>query len=143
MEELLELRSLVERGNYAEALTLIGEMEEMSKDDKINKIFSYAEILLLHLIKKHAENRTTRSWEASMRNAAYRIHYVNKRKKSGGVYISDEDLEQIFVDVWPVALLRASLEAFEGQFTETQLANRLDPKALKAEALDMIKSYSA
>lgn len=141
MEELLELRSLVERGNYAEALTLIGEMEEMSKDDKINKIFSYAEILLLHLIKRHAENRTTRSWEASIRNAAYRIHYVNKRKKSDGVYLSDEELEQILADVWPVALLRASLEAFEGQFNEAQLASKVDPSALKSEALDIIKSF--
>lgn len=142
MEELNELRSLVEHGDYAEALALIGEMEEMSKDDKINKIFSYAEILLLHLIKRHAECRTTRSWEASIRNAAYKIHYVNKRKKAGGVYLSDEELEQIIDDVWPIALLRASLEAFEGQFDEVELAKRLDPDALKAEAMDIIKSYS-
>ena len=31
MEELFELKSHVEQGRYAEALTLIGEMEEMSR----------------------------------------------------------------------------------------------------------------
>jgi len=33
MEELFELKNFVEQGKYAEALTLIGEMEEMSRDD--------------------------------------------------------------------------------------------------------------
>ena len=46
MEELFELRSYIEQGRYAEALNLIGEMEEMSRDDKISKIASFLEILL-------------------------------------------------------------------------------------------------
>jgi pentatricopeptide repeat protein len=37
MEELLELRAHIEQGRYAKALSLIGEMEEMSRDDKIQK----------------------------------------------------------------------------------------------------------
>jgi hypothetical protein len=41
MEELIELRSLVQRGDVQSALMLIDELEEMSKDDKINKIYSY------------------------------------------------------------------------------------------------------
>lgn len=61
MEELMELITCIEQQRYAEALVLIGEMEEMSKEDKINKIYSYIEILLLHLIKKFAEHRVTRS----------------------------------------------------------------------------------
>lgn len=52
MEELLELRSYIEQGRYADALVLIGEMEEMSRDEKINKIESFLQILLLHLIKQ-------------------------------------------------------------------------------------------
>ena len=51
MEELFELKAYIEQGQYAEALQLIEEMEEMSKDDKINKIYSLAVVLLLHLIK--------------------------------------------------------------------------------------------
>ena len=41
MEELFELRTHIEKGRYAEALVLLGEMEEMSREDKINKIESF------------------------------------------------------------------------------------------------------
>jgi|GEM_PF-4793365 len=67
MEELREIRTFLEQGRYAEALALVGEMEEMGREDKINKIAGYLEIPLLHLIGKHAENRTTRTWEFSIR----------------------------------------------------------------------------
>lgn len=40
MEELVELRIYLEQGRYTDALTLVGEMDEMSRDDKINKIMS-------------------------------------------------------------------------------------------------------
>jgi len=52
MEELLELKTLLLGGNISEALLLVEEMTEMSKDDKLNKIFSFGIILLLHLIKQ-------------------------------------------------------------------------------------------
>jgi hypothetical protein len=48
MEELLELRALLMGGNISDALLLVEEMTEMSKDDKINKISSYAKIVILH-----------------------------------------------------------------------------------------------
>jgi len=41
MEELTTLRSYIEAKRYDEALALIAEMEEMSLDDKINKIGSF------------------------------------------------------------------------------------------------------
>ncbi|CAN5719770.1 hypothetical protein BH10CHL1_BH10CHL1_00630 [soil metagenome] len=56
MEELAELRSYIEQGKYPEALVLLGEMEEMSHEDKINKIGSFVVILLLHLIKNRPKN---------------------------------------------------------------------------------------
>ncbi len=40
MDELLQLREHIEHGRYAEALILIGELDE-SRDDKIQKIESY------------------------------------------------------------------------------------------------------
>ena len=54
MEELLALKTLLIGGNISEALLLVEEMTEMSKDDKLNIISSFAKILLLHLIKRHA-----------------------------------------------------------------------------------------
>ena len=142
MEELFELKAYVKQGDYAAALNLIGEMEEMSRDDKINKVFSYAEILLIHLIKKHAEKRTTRSWDASVRNSVYRINYVNKHRKAGGHYLSKDDLKDVIRDAWDMALLRASFEAFEGRFDETELARQLDAEQIKAEAMKLITEVS-
>ena len=66
MEELLELKTLLLGGNISEALLLVEEMTEMSKDDKLNKIFSFGIILLLHLIKQRAEKRTTHFWDTSI-----------------------------------------------------------------------------
>jgi hypothetical protein len=44
-------------------------MDEMSRDDKINKIISYMRVLLIHLIKQAVEKRSTRSWEDSIEDA--------------------------------------------------------------------------
>ena len=63
MEELLTLRELLIKGDMSGALAIVDELEEMSRDDKINNIRSYAVVLLMHLIKQQAENRTTRSWD--------------------------------------------------------------------------------
>lgn len=71
MEELIALKELLHQGKIPEALELVEELEEMSQSDKLNKIFSYGIILLLHLIKKAAENRTTKSWETSIFNSVY------------------------------------------------------------------------
>lgn len=70
MEELIALKELLYQGKVLEALELVEELEEMSKSDKLNKIFSYGIILLLYLIKKSVENRTTKSWETSIFNSA-------------------------------------------------------------------------
>lgn len=139
MEELQTLRAFMEQGNYAEALNLIGEMEEMSRDDKINKVFSYAEILLIHLIKQHAEGRTTRSWNAAIRNSVYKINYINKRRSAGGYYLDDAELARTVHDAWAPALLRVSLEAFEGRCDDAELAGTIDQAAVESEAMEMIR----
>lgn len=68
MEELLELKALLREGKVSAALDLVEELEEMSKTDKLNKIFSYGIILLSHLIKQAAGQRSTRSWEFLIHN---------------------------------------------------------------------------
>ena len=82
MEEILALRELLLKGDMSGALSIIDELEEMSRDDKINNIRSYAVILILHLIKQKAENRTTKSWDLSIRNSIRGIQTKNKRRKS-------------------------------------------------------------
>ncbi len=140
MEELFELRSHIEQGRYDDALALIGEMEEMSRDDKINKIESYLDVLLLHLIKKHAEKRTTRSWETSIQNAADMIHRTNKRRKAGGHYLTREELAVAVSESWRTALRRAALEAFEGRHNAAELEGMVDRGAIEREAMEIVMS---
>jgi hypothetical protein len=140
MEELLELRRYIEQQRYAEALDLIAEMEEMSREDKINKIYSLTEILLLHLIKQDAEKRTTRSWDLTIRNAVRQIARVNKRRKSGGTYLDEAELREIIAEVHQPALERASLETFEGRYDDQELGQKVNRVIIEQKALQLIIS---
>ena len=135
MEELTVLRQYIEQGRYGDALVFIDELEEMSKEDKINKIFSYALILLIHLIKKHAEHRTTRSWDFSIAHAVLQIKRTNRRRKAGGVYASPEELKEILEEAFDLALKKAALEVFDGSLEEYELAGQVDKSAIITEAM--------
>ena len=140
MQELQELREYIQGGRYAEALALIDELDEMSKDDKINKIESYMEILLIHLIKQHVEKRTTRSWDVSIRNAIQKINLTNKRRRAGGTYLQEDEIKEALYEAWRIALPRASLETLEGRHTAEELAGMIDRKHLLQHAFQQISS---
>jgi len=138
MEELITLRKYIEAQDYVKALELVGELEEMSKEDKLNKIYSYLVILLLHLIKQEAEKRSTRSWDVSISNSVREIKRTNRRRKSGGYYASPEELMETIDDAFQSAVERAALEAFEGMYREGELLEMIDPEEVKAKALNLI-----
>ncbi|MDJ0534124.1 MAG: DUF29 family protein [Xenococcaceae cyanobacterium MO_207.B15] len=138
MEELLELRKNIKSGNYKKALEIVDELEAMSKEDKLEKIYSYAIILLLHLIKQEAEKRTTKSWEVSIKNSTERINRINRRRKSRGYYAQQEDLKEIIDDAAIAALRNASLEAFEGELSEQEILEMIDLDLIKNKALKML-----
>lgn len=138
MEELLELRELLLADRVSDALLLVEEMTEMSKDDKLNKIFSFGVILLLPLIKQVAEGRTTRSWEASILNAVKQIQRTNQRRKAGGMYLTMQELQDTLEDAYDSALRQAALEAFEGRYEAAELEQRVDQKILINQAIALI-----
>jgi hypothetical protein len=138
MEELLELRQYIEQKQYNQALDLIGEMEEMSREDKINKIDSFTVILLLHLIKQHAEKRTTRSWDLSIYNAIRQIRRINRRHKAGGTYLSQAELETMLAEAYLPALKHAALEAFEGRYDDNELAGMVNQNLILEQALKLM-----
>jgi hypothetical protein len=139
MEELLTLRQYIEERNYDQALELVAELEEMSKEDKISKIFSYAVILLLHLIKQQAEQRTTRSWDFSIYNSSKEIKKINKRRKSGGYYASEEELQEIINDAFDTAIRKAALEVFDGKYSPDELNARIDCISITRDALKLMQ----
>jgi hypothetical protein len=138
MEELLELRELLLAERVSDALLLVEEMTEMSKDDKLNKIFSYGVILLLHLIKQTAEGRTTRSWEVSIFNSVKQIQRTNRRRKAGGTYLTKEELRETLEDAYDSALRQDALEAFEGRYEAAELGQRVDQNRVVEEAIALI-----
>ena len=138
MEELIQLRESIERHDFATALQIVDDLEEMSVEDKLNKIFSYMVVLLLHLIKEDAEKRLTKSWKLSINNSVKQINRTNKRRKSGGYYAKQEDLVEIVNDAFELALEGAAIEAFGGAYDEQELLEMLDAERIKEKAISLL-----
>jgi predicted alpha/beta-fold hydrolase len=138
MEELMTLKELLHQGKITEALELVEELEEMSKNDKLNKIFSFGIILLLHLIKQAAEKRSTRSWETSILNCVKQIQRSNRRPKAKGTYLTEEELLETLQDAYESALREAALEAFEGRYEAEELGEFVSREEVVFRAMDLI-----
>jgi len=143
VDELDDLRDAITSGDYALALAIIDELDEMSRSDKINKIKSYMRVLLTHLIKQDAEQRSTRSWADSIDESLDSIADTNKRPKSGGYYLDDEALASALEESWRRALRKAAREAFEGQYEPDKLEGMISREAILHDALDRIRETQA
>ena len=142
MEELLELKALLLKGDIKGSLAIVEELEDMSKNGIISTIRGYAVILLLHLIKQQAENRTTRSWDVSIRNSVREIQRQNKRRKAAGYYLSDQELTDTLNDAYLNALDAASLEVEAGRYQSEQIEAIIDKNKLISTAFILIKNVS-
>jgi len=142
MEELLELKAILLKGDIKGSLAIVEDLEDMSKNGIISTIRSYAVILLLHLIKQQAENRTTRSWDVSIRNSVREIQRQNKRRKAAGYYLSDEELTDTLNDAYLNALDAASLEVESGRYQSEKLEAIIDKNKLISDAFLLIKNVS-
>ena len=138
MEELLELKNLIQTGDHIGALDLVEELLEMSKKDIINNIYSFAVILLLHLIKRRVEQRTTRSWDVSIKNTVLRIQFLNRRHKKRSQYLDANELAEVLEDAWQEAVNQASREVFEGILEPKDIAARVHRDTLVSEALTLL-----
>jgi hypothetical protein len=140
VDELDDLRDAIASGNYALALEIIDELDEMSRSDKINKIKSYMRVLLTHLMKQDAEQRSTRSWTDSIDEALDSIADTNKRPKSGGYYLDDDALAIALEESWRRALRKAAREAFEGKYEPDELEGMINRQVILANALERIRA---
>ncbi|MGJ5630187.1 DUF29 family protein [Nostoc sp. CALU 1950] len=138
MEELLTLKDLLVKGDVQGALIIVEELEEMSRNDIIKTIRSYAVILLLHLIKQQAENCTTRSWEVSIRNSVREIQRENKRRKAGGYYLTPKELLETLAEAYLNAIDEASLEVEEGRYEAQELEKLVNQEEVINRALTLI-----
>lgn len=143
MEELLELKALLLKGDIKGSLAIIEDLEDMGKNAIISTIRIYAVILLLHLIKQQAEKRTTRSWDVSIRNSVRQIQRQNKCRNAAEYYLSDEELTDTLNDAYLNALDAASLEVESGRYQSEQIEAIIDKSKLISDAFLLIKTVSS
>ena len=114
---------------------MLDEMEAMSREDKMNRVRSYLVVLLIHMIKESIEQRTTRSWQNSLRLALHQIEHHNKRRKAGGYYVPAEDMPQLVAEALETAIIAASTEVLGGTLSPEEVEERIDRGALVAQAM--------
>jgi hypothetical protein len=67
------------------------------------------------------------------------INKINKRRKSGGVYLNQTELMEILQQGYQVALKRAALEAFEGRYETEELAAMVNEQEILSLSLELIQ----
>ena len=138
MEEILTLKELLLKGDIPGSLAVVEELEEMGRKDIIKTIRSYAIVLLIHLIKRQVEKRTTRSWDVSIRNSIREIQRENKRRKSGGYYLDHQELMETLEEAYLNAIDQASLEVSEGIYEAKELEKLANREELLNQAFQLI-----
>ena len=66
------------------------------------------------------------------------VQQINKRRKAGGYYLTINELQEIIGEAYETALEKAALEAFEGQYDEIQLGQKVDKAMVLSQALQLI-----
>jgi Domain of unknown function DUF29 len=153
-QELIDLRTCIEEGRYADALAIVDELEGMSKQAILRNIQAYLRILLIHLIKNQVEQRLTGSWANSIRNSIREIKKLNIKDNKTSYYINLDEWEnlieeEIIEDAMPAAGYAnadASEEVMSGAYNQFQLAEMVDKNQINQTALKFLAltySYSA
>ncbi len=124
MEELLQLRDHLEHQRYAEALSVLDDLDDMSKKAILDTIQTFLERLLMHLIKNDIEQRMTNSWAASIRDSLLQIRRRNLKGNQHSWYIGSHQWDDRLEEAYEVAIANASVEVMDGLYTPFELYER-------------------
>ena len=145
IQELIDLRTCIQEGRYADALVIVDELEGMSKQAILRNLQAYLRILLIHLIKNQVEQRLTNSWVASIRNSLIEIKKLNLKDNKKSYYINLNEWDTYIEDEIEVAVPDASVEVLNGIYNEFQLTEMVDKNQIIQTALKFLAltySYS-
>ena len=137
-QELIDLRNSILEQRYTDALTIIDELEGMSKQAILRNIQAFLRILLIHLIKNQIEQRLTNSWVASIRNSLVEIQDINLKENKKSYYINQDEWDSWLENEIELAIADASLEALNGKFKRQQLSQMLNKPQLILTATELI-----
>jgi hypothetical protein len=145
-QELLDLRLSIVEGRYADALELVDELEEMSKQAILRNIESFLTRLMMHLIKNQIEERLTNSWVASISDSILRIQKLNLKANKTSYYVNSDDWLSFLEEAIETAIAPASVEVLNGRFNAVQLSKQVDRQRVIGIAqtlLDLTYGYAA
>ncbi len=125
-------------GRTKDALTIVDELDAMSKKDTLRKIYSYLTVVLIHLIKNQVEQRLTNSWAASIRSAIREIQDLNLKANKTSYYIKEDEWEEAIARVLEAAILDASVEVLDGNCSPFQLTEMVDRGQITETALSLL-----
>ncbi|MBO0349100.1 hypothetical protein J0895_08285 [Phormidium pseudopriestleyi FRX01] len=137
-QELAELRTSILEGRYQDALTLLDELDGMSKKATVRAIKSFAIRMLIALIKNHIEQRLTNSWAASIRGSILEIKDLNLKENQTSYYIKSDEWNSLLTEAIEVAIRDASVEVLEGAYSPFQLSNMVKREEVMATAQDLL-----
>ncbi len=138
-QELIDLRVSILEGRYTDALAIVDELDGMSKQAILRQIQSFLNVLLIHLIKNQVEQRLTGSWANSIRNSIREIKKANIKDNKTSYYINSDEWE-IFIEeeVIEDAIAESAEEAFDGVYTQFQLAEMMDRNLIIQTAVRLL-----
>jgi hypothetical protein len=137
-QELLELRQSILEERYADALALIDELEDMSKQAILRNIESFLVHLIVHLIKNQIEQQLTNSWAASMSDSILRIQKLNVKANKTAYYVSADEWLPLLEEATKAAIIPASVEVLNGQLSVIQLSKQVDRKSVIIAAQSLL-----
>lgn len=115
IQELADLKASLLEGRYQDALTLVEQLDGMSRQAKIDAIESQLVRMLIHLVKNQLEQRLTNSWAASIRGALVEIKRLNLQDNRISTYIKQNEWQSLMEDALESAISDASVEVFPGK----------------------------
>ncbi|BAZ27718.1 hypothetical protein NIES4074_01460 [Cylindrospermum sp. NIES-4074] len=129
-QELIELRQSILEGRYDDALEIIDDLEEMSKQSTLRKIEAFLVRLCIHLIKNQIEQRLTNSWIASISDSVIQIAKLNIKDNQKSYYIKADEWQEYVEEAVAMAIRPASAEIFGGTLKPSQITQRLNREIL-------------
>jgi hypothetical protein len=145
-QELIDLRTSILEGRYADALAIVDELEGMSKQAILRNIESFLVRMLVHLIKNQIEQRLTNSWVASISDSLRQIQKLNLKENKTSYYIKQDEWELFLEEAIEAAIRPATVEVMDGAYNSFQLSELVDRTEIIIIAqrlLDLTYEYSA
>lgn len=141
-QELIDLRSSILEGRYADALAIVDELEGMSRQAVLRNIESFLLRLMVHLIKNQIEQKLTNSWAASISDSLRQIQKLNLKDNKTSYYIQQGEWLPYLEEAIEAAIDAASIEVHQGIYSPFQLAEIVNrPQLIRAAEPLLMLTY--